>query len=117
MRKKMGESIFQTAKRVESKEIKYKNMTAEELKPTDKGYIGLLSSDDIKGNDDIAILGRANYMLGYIRALEHNNVPELIEAVKRCVIHLQFSSSAIDSQLCQDLRKVVTKAEQNKLNK
>lgn len=108
-----------------------------ELKPTEKGYIEALAvieypkqsiydTERIKYAEFTAPR-REGFNKGYTLALEHNNVPELIEAVKELVYELtgeqedeQELEKGLGIRLCSltlRAKNMVTKAEQNKLIK
>ena len=92
-----------------------------ELKPTEKGYIEALAvieypkqsiydTERIKYAEFTAPR-REGFNKGYTLALEHNNVPELIEAAWDIVKYAYTEDSH------NRLVAALTKAEQNKLNK
>lgn len=83
-----------------------------ELKPTEKGYIEALAKENSKKEYRGLVFEEAvnDFTKGYTLALEHNNVPELIEAAKEMLTIGGFDSMS-------KLLDAVTKAEQNKLNK
>lgn len=92
-----------------------------ELKPTEKGYIDTLAKENSKKEYRGFVFEEAvnDFTTGYTLALEHNNVPELIEAAKALFEDVLSSGYASEARLLKavTLKNEVTKAEQNKLNK
>lgn len=122
MRKKMGESILQTAKKVESKELNYKEMKTG-LKPTDPEYIEALALQEYPCLDSIDIdkvTARINKRNGYIQGakdiLSHTNHADLVEAIKKCKSLKIFEGwGAEESKAIEELMQVLTKSETSKL--